>query len=832
MPELLRLQTEHFELSIWCNDIAKRQQVYRSTLAKRTQYADANNPSIVGSTVRFSPAMDLQEVAVLDETLISDTLGNAPSVQSESINLREPLFFENAQYQFEWVFFNEVEKAGLTHRVRLVNEGFRFAAKKRDIPARLTGTINTGNDVGWMRLPLSYRLAGKDYRFTLAFEVLPTKMDLHRDLLEMYHVLDNHYPLWRFSLAEKTEQDAEHSKQRGDFPLLWLANFTTLRQRLAQSLKIISQAPHRRLQPNISFVRADRLKGRLPQRLAENVINDLKNGRSDRRYRVEKKYLSVDTPENRFIKMVVTQCKNRLAEFERKLRKNNQAPENQRLSDAFLNEIGSWQKPLSKMLNHSFLRDVGVFNGLAKSSLVLQQKTGYSAVYRIWQELKCYLDVFANQTSISMKSVAEIYEVWCFLALRNILVDDLGFKDVTPNRQTLVLKNDFEYQLKNGFAGAFVFERDDGLVARLAHEPIFTPNSKDIRSYFVSHCPDIVLKVEFPTPSDKRFIWLFDAKYRIQTKPSQVDGSDAHKYDIDKTDLVPDDAINQMHRYRDALIRITQDTSSAAGQKSRPVFGAFALYPGCFNQNVDDNPYLDMISEVGIGAFALLPNDKDQFGCRWMVDFLKRQLGVAGSDYSTQKLQERLYLQEPARIPYYGMEQTLYPDLVMTASLGGTKGRASTYFDNFENGTSAWYHTRVETFNQAMKNSRNHLVAEIRYLAIASTSDFDHHWKSIKKIWPVKSQKIVKRNELTVEHAGKLSTDSYDCILFELGKPLTLNTPIENVPHRPIRHSMKLTTLSALEAVQQFNSVKDVYKEALTVSHAGGGKGNNATKTL
>ncbi|URG48898.1 restriction endonuclease-like protein [Pectobacterium quasiaquaticum] len=828
MPELLRVQTEHFELSIWCNDIAKRQQVYRNTLAKRVQHADALHPSVensVGSAVRFSPAMDLQEVAVLDEMLISETLGNAPRVQSESIALREPLFFENAQYQFEWVFFNEVEQAALTHRVRLVNEGFRFAAKKRDIPARLTGTINTGNDVGWMRLPLSYRRAGQDYRFTLAFEVLPTKMDLHRDLSEMYRVLDNNYPLWRFSLAEKTEQDAEHSKQRGDFPLLWLANFTALRQRLEQSLKIISQSPHRRLQPNVSFVRADRLKGRLPHRLTENVINDLKNGRSDKRYRVEKKYLSVDTPENRFIKMVVTQCKNRLIEFERKLRKNNQAPENQRLSDSFLTEIGSWQKPLIKMLNHSFLRDVSEFNGLAKSSLVLQQKTGYSAVYRIWQELKCYLDVFANQTSISMKSVADIYEVWCFLALRNILIDDLGFKDITPNRQALVLKNDFEYQLKNGFAGAFVFEREDGLVARLAHEPHFSPNSEDIRSYFVSHRPDIVLKVEFPTPSDKRCIWLFDAKYRIQTKASQVDGSDADKYDIDKIDLVPDDAINQMHRYRDALIRITQDTSSVAGQKSRPVFGAFALYPGFFNQNVEDNPYLDAISEVGIGAFALLPNNDGQVGCRWIVDFLKHQLGVAGNYYSTQQLQERLYLQEAARIPYYGMGQTLYPDLVMTAALGGKVGRTSTYFDNFENGTSAWYHTRVETFNAAMKKSKNHVVAEIRYLAIASTSDLDPHWKSIKKIWPVKSQKIVKRNELDVEQTGKLSVDTYDCILFELGKPLMLKTPIENVPHRPIRNSMKLTTLNALEAARQFNSVKEVYKEALPVSYVGKGEG-------
>ncbi|MDT9702427.1 nuclease domain-containing protein, partial [Streptomyces sp. P17] len=53
---------------------------------------------------------------------------------------------------------------------------------------------------------------------------------------------------------------------------------------------------------------------------------------------------------------------------------------------------------------------------------------------------------------------------------------------------------------------------------------------------------------------EKKFIWIFDAKYRIKLDKNRFDdGSD----DITKTDYVPDDAINQMHRYRDALIRLS-----------------------------------------------------------------------------------------------------------------------------------------------------------------------------------------------------------------------------------------------------------------------------------
>ncbi|MFP3449162.1 nuclease domain-containing protein, partial [Pseudomonas sp. SIMBA_067] len=89
---------------------------------------------------------------------------------------------------------------------------------------------------------------------------------------------------------------------------------------------------------------------------------------------------------------------------------------------------------------------VSTYTGLNSESLVLQQKTGYSAVYRVWQELKYYLDVFEEQSSVSMKSVAEIYEVWCFLEIRNILINELRFKDKTKKLNNLQLNDFLEYQ--------------------------------------------------------------------------------------------------------------------------------------------------------------------------------------------------------------------------------------------------------------------------------------------------------------------------------------------------------------------------------------------------
>ena len=834
MPELIRLQTPDFEFSVWANDISQRLSVYQNTMAHRAS-ANHAQPSY---ELCFAPAAQLSN-AIEPQGLVADGLVQSGLDESDlaendlvanglakhaELTLNSPLFFENTQYQFEWVFFSEVTHARLTHRSQNVNEAFRFAPEVKTargvVPARLTGTINTGNDVGWLRLPLTFEHNGKTQTQHIAFEVLPTKMALHQDLPAMYQVIDKVYPLWRFSLVEKTEQDAATSQQRGHFPLMWLANFAALRERFEQGLTVICAAPHSRLQTTVANIKAAKLKGRLPHKLAEQVKQDFANGQHDKRYAVEKKKLSVDTPENRFIKMAVSKSKRQLAEFEQKLRQSNQAPERQRLSDSFLNELHSWQQPLQKVLGQSFLKEVGAYTGLSSESLVLQQKTGYSAVYRIWQELKFYLDLFGNQSSISMKSVAEIYEVWCFLCLKQILEQGLGFELVENSAAKLVQNDFFEYQLKDGFAGAFCFKRSDGVTARLAHEPKFTKKGQSIRSYLVNQEPDIVLEVTLPksassesdSSEEKQFIWLFDAKYRIKTEKNRFDDSNE---DIENTDYVPDDAINQMHRYRDALIRLSKSSNSIAGQfakKSRPIFGAFALYPGYFDQEKTSNPYSEAIREVGIGAFALLPSADGKAGNYWLAEFLKEQIGHQSAAYSSVEHKEYLYTQETARISYHGMQQVLYPDLTMTIALGGKRGRMDAYFDAFEQGRAQWYHTPQATFSAKFKQ---HVVDEIRYLALGVTSDNNSTTKQIDKLWPVKQVTLLPRHAISEKKSGKSSTSSELYYLFELGRPLTLQRPVTKMPHIPIRNTMKLTTLNHLEAVQVFKDIEVVYSGAL-----------------
>ena len=92
---------------------------------------------------------------------------------------------------------------------------------------------------------------------------------------------------------------------------------------------------------------------------------------------------------------------------------------------------------------------------------------------------------------------------------------------------------------------------------------------------------------------------------------------------------------------------------------------------------------------------------------------------------------------------------------------------------------------------------------------------FNSRTKSIKKVWPVIGCQIVARSSLTIEQAGKVKSGAEECVLFKLGKPLTLSSPVESVPHRPIDRTMKLTTLSNLEKVSVFKEVKKAYSQTL-----------------
>ncbi|WP_424411417.1 DUF2357 domain-containing protein [Pasteurella sp. PK-2025] len=679
------------------------------------------------------------------------------------------------------------------HHHRAVNEAFRFKHQF------LIGNINTGNDIGWFTLPIRYSVGNKQKEFYIKFEILPTKIDLHRDIPIIYQDIDTEFPLLRFNFLGKTEQQSSESHKRGNFPLFWLAHFKQLWEKLVHNIKIITLAPHQRLQQKNAFLKADRLVGKASHRQLEKIRHDIKNGQMDKRYQVNPKFLSANTPENRFIKWISGQIQRQINKIIYQL----QTQQNE-FSEVLATNLKTWITPLMKLEKQSFLKDISP-EYLEKSTLVLQQKTGYNQVYYIWQELKLYLDFFEQSKTISMKSVAELYEIWCFITLKNILLE-LGFQTTQKQKNRLYPSKFSEYKLRDGLFGAFHFEKGN-IKVRLVHEPIFRQEGKEIRTFWVTQKPDILLEVIFP--NKQKYIWLFDAKYRIAS------GKDLNLEDQGKTekenedianreDLVPEDALNQMHRYRDALIHISHHSLI---ERTRPVFGAFALYPGDFQQDKQANPYQSAIDAIGIGAFALLPS-QDKLGQKWLVDFLSEKLSF--NDEEKKDKIDALYLENTAKIPSLGMRSSYYRNLVMVIRIGDN--REEEYINRFRNGMATYYHTTIDIFSD---NFNHKVISELNFLAIAYP-DIKGDW-IVDKVYPILNVNIKQRSELNEKQTGikKFTSENKLCYLFELSNPITLQNVLMDIPVSRFRDSIKLSTLTILNETKCFTELDSVYRHIL-----------------
>jgi len=772
MSEILRLTCAEWEFSVRSKDVFSRQKLFNKISKRYT-----NNP--ISAHIKLSKKLncDLLEILSTGEnrlTQISD---------AKDLNLLNPYFYENTNYHFEFVFFDpKVTDVSIKHKLKKISEAFYFIKPRNNNETpRLIGNFNTGNDIGWFKLPLSYLGPNDNYSFiSISFQVFPLKMDIENDLVNMYKSLDKHYPLWRFSLANKTDQSASKGDSLGYFPLLWIANFESVKDNFIQSLNTIVKFPHKKLIKFSSNVTADKLKGKITNLQVDKIKEDFNNGLFHKKYRFERKFLSHDTPENRFIKMIAGTTRSRLSDFHNRLINLNTPPENQLLTNEFINQIYQWQEPFSRLLNNPFFNGVGEYQGLKEISLVFQNKKGYISAYKIWQDLKFYLDLFANQSSISLKSIEEIYEVWCFLELRRIILDKLGFKEILSESNNLMYK-DLEYKLRDGIRGAFHFTRIDGLEIRLAHEPIFKSDTKNIRTYWVTQKPDIFMEIKYP--DSKKIIFIFDAKYRIST-------------DDEIQDFVPEDALNQMHRYRDALISVN-DKLSHSSIKSRPIFNALALYPGFYDQTSTNNPYDTLIKETGVGAFPLLPSTDVHNGSFWLENYLYQHLGDSFANIKNSQ-SELFFIKEPSRIPFSGMNQKLYSDLVLLINLDSSKSYEKSIII-----TESCVYISSSILN---KKFENHMVSEIMFI---SFNNFDPgSFSCIGSLFNAHHVKNICKKELSSEITSNIHESYWT---FELGSTLKINDLHLNLLLNDLNQTFKLTTLTKIHECNN-NYLKYVYE--------------------
>ncbi|MFN8714608.1 MAG: DUF2357 domain-containing protein [Bacteroidota bacterium] len=499
-----------------------------------------------------------------------------------------PVFFENKQYTF-WIEFKApqaITDACVKDRRAEIEEAFTWHRKS----GVLSGTINFMNDIGKSALTFSYKKQNIEYTSVFHFEVFPIKLDYKKHYRELVFSINKLYPNLIYDFLRKTySQFRPGNSENTD--LIWWRIFSGLYEDFVKSAYYILQHPGRKLQQDKQMVKAGRLTELTPsleEELAENKCYP------DYLYRSPAHHYTLDIPENRFVKYAVQQTGQRFSKLCKLILSNY----SRQISPSFRTEIESKEKQMQSLMHNPVLRNFGEYKGLRQESLVLQQATGYSTLYRIWHVLRAGSELFDGIQQIEFKSIDNLYQIWCFLEMSSIITRIL---QTGPEVAELAKfsNHNFVVGFETGKASKISWTCANGDRVILYHDIQFGRNaSEKIRSYTIAQRPDIVLQI---VKNDLReaysLTYLFDAKYRLQSDDSPA-GSDSP----------PDDAINQMHRYRDAIFY----SDHRHNLPRKEIIGAYVLFPGNSDAETAQKSHWYMsIEKVNVGAFQLLPGSEN-----------------------------------------------------------------------------------------------------------------------------------------------------------------------------------------------------------------------------
>lgn len=565
------------------------------------------------------------------------------------------IFFDNTDYPIWIEFKGNVTNAWWGAMQESENEKFNF---RKGI---LAGFINYGNEIGRSEIKFKYKIGDETKIFVFGFEVLSTKLNYHEHWRKIIEDIEEEYKMLSLDFMKRTFHGFSPNSEGKTPELIWWSIFQNEQDKFINACRSIIDRPRHRLHGREIYLRADKLK-----RIPTSIENQLAEHRNEPGYlyRVEEQIQSNDTQENRFLKYALEVITSKYTSLKERIEAIRNCSNIQR------EEMSKMLQCLKRLQHHPFFRTVGKFKGLQQESLVLQKATGYNQVYRTWNILRRAYSLNDGIYRLQSKDIATLYEIWCFIEVSHIVRDQLGIKPEDIDHQNrMELNGVFSWELGKGEHSKILFKKDNVELAELMYNPKHTETDNDITGInnmvarTVPQKPDIVLQL---TKNDLhqniKMTYLFDAKYRISGKDSKG------------VDTPPDDAINQMHRYRDAIYYKEYDNAPL----KKEVIGGYILFPGDGEPtDVKVSKFYKTIKEVNIGAFPLRP--KDIHNRELLEHFIEELIERKSTDTIAQVIpQKGTIVKVPNRV------------------LIGVVPKRNIHYQNFLDGTATLYYTGTE----------------------------------------------------------------------------------------------------------------------------------------
>lgn len=613
------------------------------------------------------------------------------------------------------------------------------------------GSINYKNQVGRTDIKVLYEKEGKEKTLSFTTEVLSYKMDYRTDLRSVIRDIEEEFAMLSYSFLKETYLTFRTSDKDAT-DLIWWQIFRSCFDRITEASRLIINNPKRRLQTSVRYELAERMPY-MPVEL-ENEYEEFKDEPAHL-YRMEEMFLSKDTVENRFLKYALNNIADRFKQVRKNVVKVLKADNIDMLS-----QIKAMDDELTTLASDPFFRGIGMFKGFTQDSLVMKQAAGYRVIYEQWIILQCGYDLQDGIIQLEVKDISELYEIWCFIKVKNI-VQHILRNTATPRVDGSKMEGEFIKSLIQGSKSEVVFLDNEKpeveLVSvmynattddeeHLTDETSVSQNTDIVEttSKTTEQRPDIVLRLS--KTSDKiQYTYLFDAKYRIR------DTSIPAKNGVD---VPPVDAINQLHRYRDAIYY----TNASDERLKKEVIGGYVLYPGNLTkEQFTGSYYHKSVYEVNIGAYPLKP------GGHWKHLFNEEGLyndllldPSSSEDVLYQQIEKWIMDDDAAQtllessIPQRGLEYTNEPVIKGAYYLSLVDPHVNTAPELVKNGQSGIFISGYSS-----------ILSGVNFQKIKFFAPVDNHvvrgYYRVDAVEIVDMGKILKKEKDELERTGKSS---------------------------------------------------------------------------
>lgn len=497
-----------------------------------------------------------------------------------------PILFEEETYHL-WVD-GAIHAPQVQHRDPLFSRDITHRPDNRSA----AGTFNLQRQVG--RFPFTVAFGPQSLHLEL--EVMPTKIDYATDYQDLVSEVASTARGLALAYMRSTHTGANHGDERAT-ELEWL---TTLRQeigRLQQALNRINEQPYRHLlrevhpTPNYKIRRLDATTRRAIARGKGSGPIDEVAGLGPIRRMIDSvnAVTTVDTPEHRWLHLQLRQLHQQLqgvrSVLDREAARSTASVGERRRAEN--DELRRMADAVERMLDLDVLRQATHLPQPSPPSLTLIGAAGYRDAYRILTDLRLALAVGGEALDLQAKDIHDLYEMWAFVEVVRLVALLTGTE---PDPSTLVrhYSGGLRISLQAGSLSDVKFA-GDGRRFTVSYNRVYpggTGNQK----------PDIVVQVLEADQPD--LVIVLDAKYR-------VDASQEYRAQYGAPGP-PIDAINALHRYRDAIV--------IGDPRMRPVVRGAALFPLTTAETEgfeSGSSLFASLDQLGIGALPFLPGNTD-----------------------------------------------------------------------------------------------------------------------------------------------------------------------------------------------------------------------------